>query len=371
MVLCALRASVVIFLCVLLTLCFFDNGVNIAMKVALFEKPHSLQVTEKPLRKLKEGELLVKVEACGICGTDVHIVEGTSRSTPPVVLGHEYAGIIDDIGANRASLPAAKEGARVAVDPNIACGICYYCRRGLVHLCSNLRALGVDIDGGMAEYCIVPARQAYILPSGLAAEASAFVEPLSCAIHGIDRANIHAGDVVAILGGGTIGLLMLQLAKNAGASGVFVVEPLAEKRAIAMHLGATAAIDPGGENVRDAILDLASEGADVVIECVGKTTTMQMAVQLARRGGTVEFFGVSPLGATIPVEPNLIYFKELTIVGSYVNPHTFDRSIALLRSGAVKIDQFLIHSFPLEGVQEALTYQKEGKTLKSIIKPNL
>ena len=341
------------------------------MKVALFEKAHSLRVTEKPLRKLRDGEILVKVEACGICGTDVHIVEGTSRSTPPVVLGHEYAGIVDDAGTGAMPTAMPAEGARVAVDPNIACGVCYYCRRGLVHLCSNLRALGVDIDGGMAQYCIVPANQAYALPSDMAPDVSAFVEPLSCAIHGIDRANVRAGDVVVILGGGTIGLLMLQLAKNAGASAVIVVEPLPDKRTLASHLGAAVTIDPGSEKVRDAILDRAPEGADVVIECVGKPATMQQAVQLARRGGTVEFFGVSPLGATVPVEPNLIYFKELAIVGSYINPHTFDRSVALLRTGAVKIDQFVIHSFPLAGVQEALAYQKNGKTLKSIIRPNM
>ena len=340
------------------------------MKVALFEKAHSLQVIDKPLRQLREGEILVKVEACGICGTDVHIVEGTSRSTPPVVLGHEYAGIVEDAGRSRGGTNVMKEGTHVAVDPNIACGVCYYCRRGLVHLCANLRALGVDIDGGMAEYCIVPVNQAYALSSDMAPEASAFVEPLSCAIHGIDRANIRAGDVVAIIGGGTIGLLMLQLAKNAGASAVLVVEPLPEKRALAERLGAVAVIDPARGKVREDILDRAPEGPDVVIECVGKTETMQEAVKLARRGGTVEFFGVSPLGATIPIEPNLVYFKELSIIGSYVNPHTFDRSVALLRTGAVRIDQFAIHSFPLAGVHEALAYQKEGKTLKSIIRPN-
>ncbi len=341
------------------------------MKVAQFDKPHSLRVIEKPLRALRDGEILVKVEACGICGTDVHIVEGTSRSTPPVVLGHEYAGIVEDRGKAGASLPSAKEGARVAVDPNIACGVCYYCRRGLVHLCANLRALGVDIDGGMAEYCIVPVHQAYVLPPDMAPEVSAFVEPLSCAIHGIDRANIRAGDIVVILGGGTIGLLMLQLARNAGASAVIVVEPLEEKRIIASYLGAAVTIDPGTENVQDAVLALAVEGADVVIECVGKTSTMQLAVQLARRGGTVEFFGVSPLGVTIPIEPNLVYFKELSIVGSYVNPHTFDRSIALLRGGVVNIGQFTIHHFPLAGVQDALEHQREGRTLKSIVRPHM
>ncbi|MBP1648805.1 MAG: putative L-iditol 2-dehydrogenase protein [Bacteroidetes bacterium] len=341
------------------------------MKVALFDRPHSLRVIEKPLRALREGEILVKVEACGICGTDVHIVEGTSRSTPPVVLGHEYAGIVEDGGKTFSPLPSAKEGVRVAVDPNIACGVCFYCRRGLVHLCSNLRALGVDIDGGMAEYCIVPAHQAYVLPANVAPEVSAFVEPLSCAIHGIDRANIRAGDLVVILGGGTIGLLMLQLARNAGAAAVIVVEPLAEKRTIASRLGAALTIDPNTEDVHDTVLGRAPEGADVVIECVGKTTTMQLAVQLARRGGTVEFFGVSPLGVSIPIEPNLVYFKELSIVGSYINPHTFDRSIALLQGGVVNIEQFIIHNFPLAGVQDALEHQRGGKTLKSIVRPHM
>src|SRR5713101_8067409 len=118
------------------------------MKAVQFVKPHVLQVIDKPLRTLRENEVLVKVEACGICGTDVHIVEGTSRSTPPVVLGHEYAGVVADAAStNNRELV----GHRVAVDPNISCGICHFCRRGLVHLCSNLKALGVDIDGGMAE----------------------------------------------------------------------------------------------------------------------------------------------------------------------------------------------------------------------------
>ena len=133
------------------------------MKVALFEKPHTLSVISKPLRKIGEEEVLVKVEVCGICGTDVHIVEGTSRSTPPVVIGHEYAGVVEEVGKSTMNVSV---GQRVAVDPNISCGSCFFCRRALVHLCSNLRALGVDIDGGMAEYCIVPAKQIYIYLAG-------------------------------------------------------------------------------------------------------------------------------------------------------------------------------------------------------------
>ncbi len=336
------------------------------MKVALFEKPHVLNVITKPLRSLSEGEVLVQVQACGVCGTDVHIVEGTSRSTPPVVLGHEYAGIVTDVAKGLSNVVV---GQHVGIDPNISCGTCFYCRRGLVHLCENLRALGVDIDGGMAEFCIVPVKQLYLLPPDMAPEVSAFIEPVSCAIHGIDLARIKTGDTVVIIGGGTIGLIMVQLARNAGATRVIVVEPLDHKRTLASELGADVVLNPTEVDVQSAIVDLTKVGADVVIECVGKPQTAQTALELARRGGTVEFFGVCPIGEMISIEPNNVYFKELTIVGSYVNPHTFDRSIAMLQSGRVRIEKFQLDKFPLDGVHEALRYQREGKTIKSIIEP--
>lgn len=337
------------------------------MKVALFEKPHKLIVATKSLRPLHPGEVLVKVDACGVCGTDVHIIEGTSRSTPPVVLGHEYAGVVEDVAKGAEGV---RVGQRVAVDPNISCGTCFYCRRGLIHLCSTLQALGVDIDGGMAQYCIVPVKQLYEIPESLSQEQSAFIEPISCAIHGIDKAHINVGDTAVILGGGTIGLIMLQLAKNAGAARTIIVEPQEHKRSIARQLGADEVINPQTCDAKSAVLDLTQVGGDVVIECAGKPQTMQLALDLARRGGTVEFFGVCPIGQTIPIEPNQVYFKELTIVGSYVNPHTFSRAIAMLQSGKVRIDVFQLHHFPLDGVHEALAYQREGKTIKSIVQPN-
>ena len=336
------------------------------MKAAQYQGPNSLRVITTDLRALRDDEVLVSVEACGVCGTDVHIVEGTSRSTPPVILGHEYAGRIVDVGRGAEGFQV---GQRVAVDPNISCGTCYYCRRGLVHLCAHLQALGVDIDGGMAEYCLVPASQAHLLPEEMAPEVSAFVEPVSCAVHGIDRANIRPGDTVVILGGGTIGLIMLQLAQIAGAATSVIVEPLEHKRRTAQDLGASVVLNPATEDVGEAVRGVAPEGADVVIECVGKPATSELAVHLARRGGTVEFFGVCPIGATIPLEPNKVYRNELTIVGSHVNPYTFSRSIALLRAGKVRVDKFQITRFPLDGVHEALRYQRDGLTMKSVITP--
>jgi 2-desacetyl-2-hydroxyethyl bacteriochlorophyllide A dehydrogenase len=336
------------------------------MKAALFEKPHSLTIVSKPLRPLEKNEVLIKIDSCGVCGTDVHILDGTSRSTPPVVLGHEYCGVVEDAGSGNVNVAA---GQRVAVDPNISCGTCYYCRRGLVHLCAGLKALGVDIDGGMAERCIVPAAQLYPLPDTMSPETGAFVEPVSCAVHGVDRANIRSGDTVVILGGGTIGLIMLQLVRSSGAARIMVAEPLPHKQEIARALGADEVIDPANADTRSVIFDATHVGADVVIECVGNPKTMQLAIELARRGGTVEFFGVCPLGATIPVEPNMVYFKELTITGSYVNPHTFARAITLLASGKVGVDKFRIDRFPLDQAGEAIELQRRGGTLKSIITP--
>ena len=338
------------------------------MKVALFEESHQLNITHKDLRKLKGDEVLVKVTACGVCGTDLHIVEGSSRSSPPVILGHEYAGIVADAGKESIGFTV---GDHVAVDPNIACGTCFYCRRGEVHLCERLRALGVDIDGGMAEFCIVPSSQLYRLPGTLSPEQAAFIEPLSCAVHGIDRAQIRAGDTVVILGGGTVGLLLLQLARISGASRVIVVEPMDWKRRIATRIGADEALDPNAVDVFDCVKDLTGEGADVVIECAGRLETVSLSLKLARRGGTVEWFGVCPLGEMVQLEPYSVYFKELTIVGSYVNPHTFDRSIALLVANKVSIEHFVVHKFPLDGVHEALRSLAEGNTIKSLIVPSL
>ncbi|MGB2869217.1 MAG: zinc-dependent alcohol dehydrogenase family protein [Bacteroidota bacterium] len=338
------------------------------MKAILFEQPHSVKVATRDLRPLGPGEILVRVEACGVCGTDVHIVEGTARSSPPVVLGHEFAGTVEEVGKEVSGI---KRGQKVAVDPNIACGVCPACRRGDVHLCSNLRALGVDVDGGMAQYTIVPRKQAYVLPEGFPEPAMAFVEPVSCVLHGIDRAGIKQGDTVAILGAGTIGLMMLQLVRHSGAARTIVVEPRERKRATARKLGADTIVDPSENDPLKSVRSLAPEGVDVVIECAGNAQTALLAVELARKGGTVEFFGVCPIGTTIPLEPNLVYAKELTIVGSYVNPHTFSRAITVLERGIVDVEEFQTDRFSLDQIQEALEFQREGKTIKSIIVPSL
>jgi threonine dehydrogenase-like Zn-dependent dehydrogenase len=338
------------------------------MKAFQYQGNKKYSLIRKEIRLPGVGEALLKITACGVCGTDLHIIHGVSRSSPPVILGHEFHGIVSEIPDKSIGF---RSGDKVAVDPNIFCGACYYCRRGLVHLCSSLRALGVDVDGGMAEYCIVPVSQLFKLPDTFPPEIGVLIEPVSCVIHGIDKAGIRQGDTVVILGGGTVGLLMLLLVRRAGAARVILSEPAEFKRKLAETLGADIVIDPSNSEVRDRIMDETGVGADIVIECVGKRTTMQLAPSLARRGGTVLFFGVCPRGQEISLEPYSVFVNELTVMGSFINPFTFNRAIEVLSSELIPPGQFPTRAFSLDEVPEALASLKEGETLKNIIYPTV
>jgi threonine dehydrogenase-like Zn-dependent dehydrogenase len=206
------------------------------MRVVRLEAVGELHVREVEGQPPAGDELLVRMEACGICGTDRHILRGEYPARLPVTLGHELAGEVVATGTE-AALPA---GTRIAVDPNIACGSCRECRRGDVCLCPRRVALGVDLDGGLAEYAVVPASQAYPLPPDVPAEWAALCEPLACCLRGLDRVGIRPGMSVAVLGGGVIGQLMVQLARLAGAITIILATRQAGRRALAESLGATA-----------------------------------------------------------------------------------------------------------------------------------
>jgi len=335
------------------------------MRAAVYHGPGKIELESRDVPRPGPTDILVKVRACGLCGTDVHILDGQYPATPGIALGHEYAGLVAEVGER---VTAFKSGDPVAVDPNIACGGCAACQRGDVHLCENLQALGVTRDGGFADLSLVPATQAYRLPEGLAFEACALAEPLSCCLHGLDLAGIKSGDCVAILGAGPIGLLMVQLARGAGAAFVLVADPVPAKRELALTLGADDAVD-GARYLADVLRQRAPGGADVVLECVGVPTAAAQALELPRRGGTVVWFGVSPPGATIPIEPYAVYRKELTIRAAFVNPHTFARAVALLAHGRVQAAPLISHRFDLAGVAQAIATVKAGRAIKALVLP--
>jgi 2-desacetyl-2-hydroxyethyl bacteriochlorophyllide A dehydrogenase len=337
------------------------------MRAAIFKEPFNLMMEDYPLSIPGKGELLVKVEVCGLCGTDFHIYKGESYSKPPVILGHEYVGIVSDKGPGVLDFEL---GDKVAIDPNIYCGECKYCRTGRINYCENLKALGVSINGGFAEYSIVPCSQAYILPKGFSLYSAAFSEPLSCCIRGMDQASIKHGEDLVILGGGTIGLLMLQLAKISGAGKIIVIEPIAEKRALASQLGADYVFDPNVDQLYEQITDLTSGGADVVIECVGKSAAADLAIKLARKGGRIVLFGLSEKNDTLNLNLQELFLKELNIKSSLLNPFTFSRALNILTSGKVDVEKLKPVLANLMSLEKILSHPRDLTVIKYQITPN-
>lgn len=315
------------------------------------------------------GELLVRVEACGICGTDRHLYHGEFPSRPPVTLGHEFSGIVEAVGPDVADFHA---GMRVTGDPNIACGRCSQCRRGRVNLCENLQAIGIHRDGGFAEYVVMPQGQAYALPLTLDPLHGAFCEPLACCLHGVDIAEIKTGASVVVLGGGVIGLLVVQLARLAGATRVVLVTRHPDKRQLAESLGATAALDPSNGDPIAAIVSadgLLPGGADVVIECAGVEETVRQSTQMARKGGTVVILGVMPQGKTVAIEPFDLLFRELRLLGSFVNPFTHRRAADLIASGAVKVAPLISRVVSLADASEEITQPARSGEIRVLVVP--
>ncbi|MEP6565738.1 MAG: zinc-dependent alcohol dehydrogenase family protein [Mesorhizobium sp.] len=311
------------------------------MKAVRLEAVGSIALREVDKPSAGPDELLVRIEACGVCGTDRHLLLGEFPCTPPVTLGHEFSGIVEAVGG---SVSGFSVGDRVTGDPNIACGRCTHCHAGRVNLCSNLRAIGIHRDGGFAEYVVMPQKQAFILPGDLKPTHGAFCEPLGCCLHGVDLAKIRPGSSVVVLGGGVIGLLTVQLAKLAGAATIILSTRQASRRALAEELGATTTVDPSASDVIDAIAGpsgLMPGGVDVVFESAGVRETVEQSMRLAKAGGTVVIVGVMPQGVKVEFEPFDLLFRELNILGSFLNPFTHRRAAELIASGAIEIDRLI------------------------------
>ncbi len=338
------------------------------MKGTYFLGEGSFETRQMPEHPLAENEVLIKVAACGVCGTDVHIYHGDKGSasvTPPVVLGHELSGTIAAVGSKVKKL---RIGDHVSVDPNMYCGECHYCAIGKKQLCTDLQAIGVNRDGGFAEYCYAPEAQCYLLDPSVPLEFGAMAEPLACCIHGIDRAGIRMGDTVLVIGGGAIGLLMIQLARMSGASRVILSEPVEMRREIGMRVGADAVIDPIKEDLKENIRRLTGiDGVDVVIECVGNTVATAQAFEAAKRGTTLLLFSVPKAGSAYAINMEDIYQKELKIIGSLINPDTHQRAVDMINQGRIILEPIITHRFPIEKLKEAILMQMSAESLKVLV----
>lgn len=337
------------------------------MKASRFLGNKTFAVTDLPTPHAGPGELVLRNQVCGVCGTDVHIYHGEPGSAdvnPPVVLGHEYSGEVVEVGEGVTGFAV---GDHVTVDPNIYCGHCAYCQNGKKQLCPSMEAIGVTRDGGFAQYSRIPAAQAFKLEPTVPWEAAAMAEPLACCLHGIDLAGIQVGDKVCVVGGGAIGLLMVQLAKLSGASQIVLSEPNEKRRQVGLQLGANAALDPTRPDSQEAFAQALGGGANVVIECVGNVPAVKSAFQFAGKGATVLLFSVPKVDATFDLPLFDVYKKELTIKGSFVNPDTHARAVALINSGKVDFGPIITHRFPLDQLPEAIAMQMSDASIKVVV----
>ena len=337
------------------------------MKESRFLGNKTFAVADLPTPHAGPGELVLRNQVCGVCGTDVHIYHGEPGSAdvnPPVVLGHEYSGEVVEVGEGVTGFAV---GDHVTVDPNIYCGHCAYCQNGKKQLCPSMEAIGVTRDGGFAQYSRIPASQAFKLEPTVPWEAAAMAEPLACCLHGIDLAGIQVGDKVCVVGGGAIGLLMVQLAKLSGASQIVLSEPNEKRRQVGLQLGANTALDPTRPDAQEAFAQVLDGGANVVIECVGNVPAVKSAFQFAGKGATVLLFSVPKVDATFDLPLFDVYKKELTIKGSFVNPDTHARAVALINSGKVDFDPIITHRFPLDQLPEAIAMQMSDASIKVVV----
>ncbi|MGK5642817.1 zinc-dependent alcohol dehydrogenase family protein [Streptomyces sp. URMC 126] len=329
------------------------------MRAVVVTGPGQAEVTEVPDPRPGPGEVVVEVSSCGLCGTDMHILGGELPSVRyPLVPGHELTGRVVALGPGVAGPPV---GTRVAVDPNLPCGACHYCRIGRGNLCENYSAVGVTRDGGFAELVAVPARCAYVLPDGLSDAAAGLVEPLSCAVHGLNRLPRRPGEHYLVYGAGTMGLMMAAVVRGAGAASVSMVDVNTDRLAFARSFAADAV-------ATDAAALGRPEGFEVVIDATGVVAAIEDGLTRVRKGGTFLQFGVADPARTAAFSPFAVYNREIDIIGSMAVHHSFQPAIDLLAAG-LDLDPLVSHVYGLDGFDEAVAAFRAGTGRKLHIAP--
>jgi 2-desacetyl-2-hydroxyethyl bacteriochlorophyllide A dehydrogenase len=337
------------------------------MKAAVFHGKHDLRVEEVDYKKVEENEVLIEVKYCGVCGTDVHIYNGDGGSfevTPPLIPGHELSGVVAAVGERVTTVAV---GDHVSVDPNQMCGECYFCMSGKQHFCTNNIGYGTTADGGFAQCIVTHEKQVYKVPKEMSFLTAAMAEPMACCLNGMDLCNIKLGDTVLVMGGGPVGIIMLQLAIYDGASKVILSEPVKEKRELALKLGADMVIDPLTEDI-DKILKDNFKNIDVVIECAGNIKVQEDAIRLAGKGATVMYFGLAGPDESFPLKTDDIFKKELKVTSSFINPYTFERALQVLESGRIDVESIITNIVPLDEIVDVFTKPEYRTTGKVMIK---
>jgi L-iditol 2-dehydrogenase len=343
------------------------------MKALVLKEYKKFSFEEVPDPQVQPQEVLVAVKACGICGSDVHGMDGsTGRRRPPIIMGHEASGVITDTGKN---VSGWKTGDRVTFDSTIYCGECDYCREGMINLCDRRRVLGVSCEdyrqnGAFAEFVAVPPRILYRLPEGLSFEHAAMVEPFAIALHAIRRSPPALNDNVVVVGAGMIGLALVQGLRHTGCGKLIVLDVANERLSMAKKLGSTHTINSGVENALPLIQELTSgRGADVSFEAVGMTVTVDLALRCLRKGGAVTLVGNVAPKVEFPLQ--VAVTRELAIHGSCASRGEYPACLDMLARGDLNAEPLISAAAPLEQGADWFDrlYRKEPGLLKVVLKP--
>jgi L-iditol 2-dehydrogenase len=345
------------------------------MKALLLSEYNRLEMVEVPMPRPGPEEVLIRVEACGICGSDVHGFDGsTGRRIPPIIMGHEAAGTIVSVGSG---VTDYQQGARVTFDSTIYCGQCDYCQRGEMNLCENRQILGVSTPefrrpGAFADYVVVPERVLYHLPEAVKFEEAAMVEPLAVAVHAVAVSEIPKAATALVVGAGMIGLLVMQVLRDAGCTSVIVSDIDDTRLRLAEELGATVVLNAKRFDVPAEVLKHTNGGGvDVALEAVGSTATIRTAIDSVRKGGTVTLIGnVSP-SVEIPLQA--VVSRQLRLQGSAASSGEYPECIEMLSRGAIKVTPLITAVAPLEDGASWFErlHAREPNLMKIVLSPRL
>ena len=345
------------------------------MKAAVIRNPGVIQVEDIPLPDMNEEQILVKVYACGICGTDLRIFRhGDNRAKYPIVIGHEIAGVIEDVGTNVSDFHV---GDRVCVAPGHGCGECDYCLKGHYNVCTApCPSIGFASNGGLAEYMVPPVnviKNGFVnkIPPNLSFEAAALAEPLACCINGHRNAEVKMGDTVLIYGAGAIGCFHVVLSKLMGAKRVFVVDDVPERLEGVKQFHPDRIIDYGAENTVEVVKSMAPLGVDVVFTCAPSRTAQEEALMLVAPRGRVNLFGgLAKDNSQITIDANKVHYDEIFISGTSSSlPETNREALKLLAEQKIVADDFISHVIPLDELEKGFSLIEKKRGLKVIITP--
>jgi D-arabinitol dehydrogenase (NADP+) len=339
------------------------------MKAIVYDAPREFSYRDAAEPKITSNEVLIRIDACGLCGTDLHIHEGEFAPRFPLIPGHEFTGEIAELGAD---VSGFKVGQRVVANSNTVCGTCFYCMRGDFLLCENLGAYGVTLNGGFADYLKIKADRLFAIRN-LQPREAVMVEPTACALHGIEVLDAKPGSDVLLFGAGPTGQVLAQLVKLNGAARLVVAAPPGQKLDLISRLAADEVV-PMDRQTSEAhtkrLQELSPKGFDYVIEATGSPSVCEEALRFVRRRGTLLVYGVYPEKATVRFNPFDLFRGEITIKGSFAQVDSFGRALAYLETGRVKVGEIVTNEIPLFEYQQALDLAWARKGVKTMLFPD-